>query len=97
MSCYNSLVIVGSTETNMVVSLNRGPQYKPQNAIILIMGTPKIVPLILGNPHMSEIEGLGGNFCDRSDPEPSSATQGWKFQVTGLHGDYTWSGLGFRI
>ena len=24
----------------------------PQNTIILIMGTPKRVPLILGNPHI---------------------------------------------
>ena len=34
----------------MVVSMNRGLQYRPQNAIILIIGTPKKVPpLILGN------------------------------------------------
>ena len=36
----------------MVVSLKRGPQYRPQNTIILIMGTPNKVPLILGNPHI---------------------------------------------
>ena len=36
----------------MVVSQIGGPQYRPQNTIILIMGTPKMVPLILGNPHM---------------------------------------------
>ena len=30
-----------------------GPQYGPQNTIILIMGTPKKVPLILGNYHFS--------------------------------------------
>ena len=29
-----------------------GPQYRPQNTIILIVGTPKMVPLILGNPHL---------------------------------------------
>ena len=34
----------------LVVSQNRGPQYSPQNTIVLIMGTPKMVPLILGNP-----------------------------------------------
>ena len=28
----------------------RGPQYRPQDIIILIMGTPKKVLLILGNP-----------------------------------------------
>ena len=37
---------------DMVVFLNRGPQYEPQNTIVLIMGTPKKVPLILGNPHI---------------------------------------------
>ena len=26
------------------------PQYRPQNTIVLIIGTPKRVPLILGNP-----------------------------------------------
>ena len=30
----------------------REPQYRPHNTMILIMGTPKKVPLILGNPHM---------------------------------------------
>ena len=30
----------------------RGTQYRPQNAIVLILGTPKMVPPILGNPHM---------------------------------------------
>ena len=39
----------------MVVSLNRGPQYRPQNTIILIIGTPKKVPLILGNRHIGII------------------------------------------
>ena len=29
-----------------------GPQYRPQNTIVLNMGTPKKVPLILGNPHI---------------------------------------------
>ena len=36
----------------MVVSQNKGAQYRPQNIIVLIMGTPKMVPLILGNPHI---------------------------------------------
>ena len=36
----------------MVVFLNRGPQFRPQNIIVLIKGTPKMVPQILGNPHI---------------------------------------------
>ena len=39
---------------HMVVPKIRGPQYRPQNTIILIMGTPKKVPLILGNPILLE-------------------------------------------
>ena len=31
----------------------RGPQYRPQNTIGLIIGAPKMVPLILGNPHVN--------------------------------------------
>ena len=33
---------------NMVLSQNRGTQYRPQNIIVMIKGTPKIGPLILG-------------------------------------------------
>ena len=33
-----------------VISQIGEPQYRPQNAIILIIGTPKKVPLIWGNP-----------------------------------------------
>ena len=36
---------------NLIVSQNKGTQCRPQYTIILIMGTPKMVPLILGNPH----------------------------------------------
>ena len=36
----------------MVVSQNKGSQYRPQDTITLIIGTPKKVPLILGNPHI---------------------------------------------
>ena len=39
----------GNGNYYMVVSQN--PQYRPQNTIILIIGTPKMVPLILGNPN----------------------------------------------
>ena len=37
---------------DLVVSQNRGPQYRPQNIIILIIGTPKKVPIILVNFHL---------------------------------------------
>ena len=33
-----------------IQSCIRGPQYRPKYTIVLIMGTPKKVPLILGNP-----------------------------------------------
>ena len=36
----------------MVVSLNRGTQYRPKYTIVLIMGTPRKVPPILGNPQL---------------------------------------------
>ena len=32
------------------MAVSGGPQYRPQNTIILKMGTPKKVPLILGHP-----------------------------------------------
>ena len=36
----------------MVVSQNKGAPNRPQNSIILVMGTPQKVPLMLENPHM---------------------------------------------
>ena len=36
----------------MEVFQNRGTRYRPQNTIILIIGIPRMVPLILGNPHI---------------------------------------------
>ena len=33
----------------------RGPQYRPQYTIVLIVGTPKKVSLILGNPHFEKL------------------------------------------
>ena len=36
----------------------RGPQYRPQHTIVLIIGTPKTVPLMLGNPHVFTGKGL---------------------------------------
>ena len=35
----------------MVVSQIGGPQYRPPNTVVFIMGTPKEVPPFLGNPH----------------------------------------------
>ena len=37
--------------TQMVVSQNRGPQYRPLNTIIPLIKMDRMVPLILGNPH----------------------------------------------
>ena len=37
----------------MVVSRNEGPQYSPKYIILLIIGTPKKVPLILGTPQIT--------------------------------------------
>ena len=39
---------------SMAFSKNRGTQYRPQNAVFLLMETSRKVPLILGNPHMIE-------------------------------------------
>ena len=36
----------------------RGPQYRPQYTIILIMGKPNKVPLILGNLHLGSLGSL---------------------------------------
>ena len=57
---YTSSLVVPITgwgidprDRDLVLSLNRGgPQYRPQNTTVLIMGTPKMVPLILVNPHL---------------------------------------------
>ena len=40
------------TRTTWYFPKIRGPQYRPQYIIVLIIGTPKKVPLILGNPHI---------------------------------------------
>ena len=37
----------------VVVSQNKGTPISTQNTIVLIMGIPKMVPLILGNPHFT--------------------------------------------
>ena len=52
---------------NMVDFQNRGTPIQTQNTIVLIMGTPKKVPLFLGNPHMQGFPGpgafAGANWC----------------------------------
>ena len=49
-------------QSYMVVPKKRGSQYRPQNTIVLMMGIPKTVPLILGNPHMDPWEVYGFGF-----------------------------------
>ena len=44
----------------MVVSQIGGPQYRPPNTVVFIMGTPKEVPPCLGNPHR-----VGGQATSR--------------------------------
>ena len=57
------------TITQMVISLNPKPQpkpqYKPPNTKILVIGTPKMVPLTLGNPKSQ----LPGSYS------------GWRFEA----------------
>ena len=78
----------------MVVSQNKGTQYRPQNTIVLIMGTPKKVPLILGNTHMIPIRdnghcGENPEMCiapsSRALKAPTRAqAQGLGFRAVGL-------------
>ena len=83
----------------------RGPQYRSPNTIILIMGAPKRVPLILGNPQIVNPKPLDlllwlGNPRDafwwartgslkKGCPE-KEGLQGLGFRVRSL-------GLGFRV
>ena len=39
----------------MVLSLDRGTQCRPLNTVVLIIGPPKMVPLVLGNPHITRL------------------------------------------
>ena len=39
------------------------PQYRPKKTMSLIIGTPKKVLLILGNPHMGTKKGEGSVLC----------------------------------
>ena len=52
---FHSMFLVGNRKSlfehsHVVASQIRRPQCRPLNAIILIIGTLKMVPLILGNP-----------------------------------------------
>ena len=82
----------------MVVSQNRGPQYGPQNIMVLIIGTPRMVPLILGNSHVDGLGvetlnpwawGLGFGVSYRAGPSPSN--RGIKAMGLGFRG------VGFRV
>ena len=44
----------------------RGPQYRPQNTIVPIIGTPQKVRLIMGNPHLGARD-LGWDAHTRVD------------------------------
>ena len=37
-------------DTQMVLSINSGPQYRQQNTIHPMIGRPKVAPTILGHP-----------------------------------------------
>ena len=50
-----------SRNIHMVISKNRGNQYRPQQILVLMLGTPRKLPLILGNPHIR----LGGENRSR--------------------------------
>ena len=61
----------------LVVSQNKGTPKKTTNTIVLVMGTPKKVPLILGDPHLEAYphkrlrkEVVGANWS------PASGVQG---------------------
>ena len=56
---YSTILTIGTRGCRFLKSSKwyfpkiRGPQYRPQNTIILNIGTPKKVPLIMGNPSNS--------------------------------------------
>ena len=49
---------------HMLVSLNWGTPIYTQNIIVLVTGTPKKVPLILGNPHISSFDDIADFAAD---------------------------------
>ena len=52
-ACQVDVAIRKGDSRDMVVSQNKGTPIS-QNIITLIIGTPKKVPLLLGNPHMQD-------------------------------------------
>ena len=69
---------------DMVVSQNKRTQYGPKNTIVLIIWTPKKVPLILGNPHMGDdIRGVlwGSKGDTRSEDDSSHDFHHFTLQV----------------
>ena len=85
----------------MVVSQNKGPQYRPPNTIVLTIGTEKRVPLILGNPPYCHVSQPG---CPKSYRMATGAKKtawfrvfgGFGVKVLGFRG-YGVSGLGFVV
>ena len=72
---------------HMVVSQNRGTQYRPQNTIIHIMKTPKTIPLILGNPNIQQARAfhLGKAKVYRAKRSGLTARVfSWRLEVWGL-------------
>ena len=63
-------------QTNLVVSLNKGTPI-PQNTIVLIIGTPKMVPLIMGNPHLD----LEDSHLAVSVGDPARDLKGFEFNT----------------
>ena len=64
------------------------PQYRTQNTLVLIMGTPKKVSLILGNPHVDTYGGYEVKELYECDAGPGG--------TTGVHKSQGFRGLGFR-
>ena len=48
----STLVCEAAVFEDLGVSENRGPYYSTLSSRILVIGTPKMVPLIFGNSHM---------------------------------------------
>ena len=64
----------------MVVSPKQGePQCRPQNTTVLIMGTPKMVPLIMGNPQIKF-----GSSGLRVSQSRFSVVKHWGFRFEGF-------------
>ena len=98
--CFSSCcsLCTASVGFHVVVSQNiRGPQYKPQNTIVLIIRAPKIlqpqmVPLNLGTPHVGFGRGYVRNArkplrVEGTSVKPRREFKGWR----------GFKGLGFRV